>query len=350
MNRYGNIFSILFEMLVILLIFGGIGKEIFRVIKANLPKKGTTGDNVIDINMTRDQQKKLSGFGKIGIVVLLVLVAMFNSIYTLDETEDAVITTFGVPTIEEGSGLHFKIPFVQKIKKVSTETQGMRIGYDEHDVTIENEALMITKDFNFINVDFYLEWQVVDPVSFVYTAQEPATMLKTLAMSYIRDTIGSYGVDEVLTTGKSQIQAEIREKLTKRLESEGIGIAVRNVSIQDCDPPTSEVVRAFKAVEDAKQNAETTVYNATADKNKRILSAEAEANKILENAQAEKTARIKEAEGEVAKFNAMYAEYIKFPEITKQRMYYETMEKLLPEIKVIIQDDSGQVVNVLGKE
>ena len=94
----------------------------------------------------------------------------------------------------------------------------------------------------------------------------------------------------------------------------------------------------------------STIAKQTADKNKKILNAEAEANKILENAEADKTARIKEAEGEVAKFNAMYEEYIKFPEITKQRMYYETMEKLLPEIKVIIQDDSGKVVNVLTAE
>ena len=343
-----GIISLLLELLIPVLIIGSVGSELFKAIKR---KKGTVsvdGENVIDLNMTRDQQKKLSGFGKIAAVVVLVLAVALNGIYTLDETEDAVITTFGVPTIEEGSGLHFKIPFVQKIKKVSTETQGMRIGYDEYDNTIENEALMITKDFNFINVDFYIEWQVTDPVAFVYAAEDPVTMLKTLSMSYIRDTIGSYGVDEVLTTGKSQIQSEIKDKLTKRMEDEGIGVAVRNVSIQDCDPPTSEVVRAFKAVEDAKQNAETAVYNATADKNKRILAAEAEANKILENAQAEKTARIKEAEGEVAKFNAMYNEYIKFPEITKERMYYESMEKLLPEIKVIIQDDSGKVVNVLS--
>ena len=345
-----GIISLLLELLIPVLIIGSIGSELFKAIKR---KKGTSsvdGENVIDLNMTRDQQKKLSGFGKIAAVVVLVLAVVLNGIYTLDETEDAVITTFGVPAIEEGSGLHFKIPFVQKIKKVSTETQGMRIGYDEYDNTIENEALMITKDFNFINVDFYIEWQVVDPVAFVYASEEPVTLLKTLSMSYIRDTIGSYGVDEVLTTGKAQIQSEIKDKLTKRMEAEAIGVAVRNVSIQDCDPPTSEVVRAFKAVEDAKQNAETAVYNATADKNKRILNAEAEANQILENAQAEKTARIKEAEGEVAKFNAMYEEYIKFPEITKERMYYETMEKLLPEVKVIIQDDSGKVVNVLQGE
>lgn len=342
--------SNLIRILIPLIIIASIVSEVIKAVKK---KNGTTSennDNVIDLNMTREQKKKMSVLGKAGAAVFLALIVMLNSIYTLDETEDAVITTFGVPTVEEGSGLHFKIPFVQKVKKVSTETQGMRIGYDEYDNTIENEALMITKDFNFINVDFYIEWQVVDPVAFIYTSEEPVTLLKTLSMSYIRDTIGSYGVDEVLTTGKTQIQSEIREKLIKRLEAESIGLAVRNVSIQDCDPPTAEVIRAFKAVEDAKQNAETTVYNATADKNKRILNAEAEANKILENAEAEKTARIKEAEGEVAKFNAMYEEYIKFPGITKERMYYETMEKLLPEIKVIIQDDSGKVVNVLQGE
>ncbi len=346
----GNIISLLLRILVPVLIVASIVSEVLKAVKKKNGTATGNGDNVIDINMTRDQQKKVAGLGKAGAVVLVLLIIALNGIYTLDETKDAVITTFGVPTIEEGSGLHFKIPFVQKVEKVSTETQGMRIGYDEYDNTIENEALMITKDFNFINVDFYIEWQVVDPVAFVYASEEPVMLLKTLAMSYIRDTIGSYGVDEVLTTGKSQIQSEIREKLTKRLEDEAIGVAVRNVSIQDCDPPTTEVIQAFKAVEDAKQNAETAVYNATADKNKRILNAEAEANKILENAEAEKTARIKEAEGEVAKFNAMYEEYIKFPEITKERMYYETMEKLLPEVKVIIQDDSGQVVNVLSQE
>lgn len=278
---------------------------------------------------------------------LFLVITLLSSFYTLSETEDAIITTFGVPTVEEGSGLHFKIPFIQHVNKVNTETQGMRIGYDEHDNTIENEALMITKDFNFINVDFYIEWQIVDPIAYTYAAEEPVTALKTLAMSYIRDTIGSYSVDEVLTTGKAIIQSEIKDKLSKRIEDEGIGISVRNVSIQDSDPPTTEVVNAFKAVEDAKQNAETAVYNATAEKNKKLLAAEAEANKILESAEAEKTARIKEAEGEVAKFNAMYEEYIKFPSITKERMYYEAMEELLPDMKVIIQDDSGKVVNVL---
>lgn len=339
------------EVIIFAIVAVSLIVETVKYVKNKFGKKvNSNADGVIDVDLNPERKKKLRRIAIVAVVAVVALGTVFSSVYTLDETQDAVVTTFGVPSIEEGSGLHFKIPFIQKVKKVSTETQGMRIGYDEFDNTIENEALMITKDFNFINVDFYLEWQAVDPVAFVYAAEEPVTMLKTLAMSYIRDTIGSYGVDEVLTTGKAQIQSEIREKLTTRLEQEGIGIAIRNVSIQDSEPPTQEVIAAFKAVEDSKQNAETIVYNATADRNKKILAAEAEANQILENAEADKTARIKEAEGEVAKFNAMYEEYVKFPEITKERMYYETMEKLMPEIKVIIQDDSGQVVNVLPAE
>ena len=167
-------------------------------------------------------------------------------------------------------------------------------------------------------------------------------------MSYIRDTIGSYNIDEVLTTGKSQIQSEIRTKLIERMESEQLGITVRSVAIQDAEPPTTEVSAAFKAVEDAKQKAEETVNNAKTYRNQKIPAAEAQANSILESAEAEKQTRIREAEGQIARFNAMYDEYIKYPEITKTRMYYETMEELLPGLKVIIQDGKGNIVNVLG--
>ena len=144
------------------------------------------------------------------------------------------------------------------------------------------------------------------------------------------------------------IQAEIRTKLIERMEAEQIGITVRSVAIQDAEPPTVEVSAAFKAVEDAKQKAEETVNNAKTYRNQKIPSAEAQAKSILENAEAKKQTRIREAEGQIARFNAMYEEYIKYPEITKTRMYYEAMEELLPGLKVIIQDGKGNIVNVLG--
>ena len=279
---------------------------------------------------------------------VFLLVTILLSIYTINEDEDAVITTFGTPSIVEDSGLHFKMPFIQKLDKVDMSVRGMAIGYDANGTSIENESLMITKDFNFVNVDFYIEYQVTDAVAYLYAAEDPVMVLKTLAMSYIRDTVGSYNVDEVLTTGKGQIQSEIKEKLPARMEQEGLGITVRGVSIQDSEPPTTEVSNAFKAVEDAKQKAEEIVNGAKAYQNQKIPAAEAQVKSIIETATAEKAARIAEAQGQIARFNAMYEEYIKFPDVTMQRMYYEAMEDLLPGIKVIIQDGDGTIVNILG--
>lgn len=281
-------------------------------------------------------------------VTLAVTIFIFGGMYTLAENQDAVISTFGTPTIVENSGLHFKIPFVQSVYKIDMSVRGIAIGYDEYGNSIENESLMITNDFNFVSVDFYVEWQVTDPVAYLYNSEDPKLILKTLTMSYIRDTVGSYSVDEVLTTGKGQIQTEIKNKLIDRLAAENIGVTVRSVAIQDAEPPTVAVSNAFKAVEDAKQRAEETVNGANAYRNQKIPAAEAEAKSIIEEATAEKASRIAEAQGQIARFNSMYEEYIKFPEVTKQRMYYEAMEEVLPGVKVVLQDGNGTIVNVLG--
>ncbi|MBQ8806681.1 MAG: FtsH protease activity modulator HflK [Bacteroidaceae bacterium] len=285
------------------------------------------------------------------VIAILALIMVFTSIYTINEDQDAVLTTFGQPSVVSDSGMHFKLPFgIQKVKKVDMSVRGMAIGYDANGNSIENESLMITNDFNFVSVDFYLEWQVTDAVAYLYAAQDPELMVKTLAMSFIRDTVGSYSVDEVLTTGKAQIQTEIKEKLMERLAAENIGVTIRSVAIQDAEPPTAEVANAFKAVEDAKQNAETVVNGATAYKNQKLPAAEAQVKSIVEKATADKAARIAEAQGQIARFNAMYAEYIKFPGITMERMYYEAMEELLPGITVIVQDEDGTIVNILDKD
>lgn len=302
-------------------------------------------------NTYDNQVSKIVRIISLSVLAVLALVLVFTSFYTLDEDQDAVLTTFGQPSIVSDSGMHFKLPFgIQKVKKIDMSVRGMAIGYDEKGVTIENESLMITNDFNFVSVDFYIEWQVTDAVAYLYAAEDPELVVKTLAMSYIRDTVGSYSVDEVLTTGKAQIQTEIKEKLMERLNKENIGVTVRSVAIQDAEPPTAEVINAFKAVEDAKQNAETVVNGATAYKNKKLPAAEAQVKTITESAAAQKAARIAEAQGQIARFNAMYDEYIKFPDITMQRMYYEAMEELLPGITIIVQDEDGTIVNILGKD
>ncbi len=303
-------------------------------------------------NSTRDNEvSKVVRIVSLVAIGIFALILVLTSMYTINEDQDAVVTTFGQPSVVSDSGMHFKLPFgIQKVEKVDMSVRGMAIGYDANGNSIENESLMITNDFNFVSVDFYLEWQVTDAVAYLYAAQDPELMVKTLAMSFIRDTVGSYSVDEVLTTGKAQIQTEIKEKLMERLAAENIGVAIRSVAIQDAEPPTAEVANAFKAVEDAKQNAETVVNGATAYKNQKLPAAEAQVKSIVEKATADKAARIAEAQGQIARFNAMYAEYIKFPGITMERMYYEAMEELLPGITVIVQDEDGTIVNILGKD
>ena len=260
----------------------------------------------------------------------------------LDEENYAVVTTLGSPHAESQAGLHFKIPFIQNVRMVSKVIKGMPIGYDpETGESKLAECIMITKDFNFVDTEFYLEYMVDDPVKYLYASSDPEATLKMLAQSYIRDTVGVYNVDDVITTGKAEIQSEIKEKLTNRMIQEDIGLSVVNITIQDAFPPTQEVLNAFKNVENAKQGKETAINNANKDRNEKIPQAEAECDQIIKNAEAEKQSRINEAEGQVARFEQMYAEYSKYPLITKQRMFYETMEDVLPSMRLFIVDENG---------
>lgn len=325
-------------------------------------KKRNKADNVV-YEQTEASPKKPkrapSSVGKnVGRAMGMLVIAAFlcitalNSYYTLSEEEMAVVTTFGSPSVQESSGLHFKIPFVQKVIKISKAITGMQIGYTtdpnraagasiDNPVSLENESLMITNDFNLINVDFYVEYMVTDPVQAVRHRTVYESIIKNLAQSYIRDTVGLYNVDDVITTGKTQIQERIKEQLTNRLVEENIGYGIYNVSIQDSEMPRDDVANAFKAVEDAKQGMETAINTAKKYQSENIPKANAEADKLLQDAEAYKQQRINEANGQVARFEDTYAEYVKYPLITKKRMFYETMEELLPDLKVIIDNGSG---------
>lgn len=198
----------------------------------------------------------------IAAAVLVAAVLAFDSYYTLSEEEMAVVTTFGKPSVQEASGLHFKVPLIQQVTKISKAITGMQIGYTtdperaegasmENPVSIEKESLMITNDFNLINVDFYVEYMVTDPIQAVRHRNVYESIIKNLAQSYIRDTVGLYNVDDVITTGKTQIQERVKEQLTNRLVEENIGYGIYNVSIQDSGAQGGRI-QAFKAVEDAQ--------------------------------------------------------------------------------------------------
>ena len=284
----------------------------------------------------------------IAVIILAVVMLLFNSFYELNEDEYAVITTFGKPTVVSTPGLKFKIPFIQQKKIVSKATKGFAIGYDiKTNATLVSEAVMITVDYNFVDVDFYVEYRVTDPVKYLYSSEEPVGILKMLCQSYIRDTIGLYKVDDVITTGKSEIQAIIKEKISQRLEQEDLGIALVNIAMQDAEPPTVEVQQAFKAVETAKQEAETAINNANKYANEVLPAADADADEILQQAEAYKQSRIAEAEGQASRFRELYEEYAKYPEITRKRLYYEMFSEVFPDVKVIIQGADGSMQTVL---
>nr|WP_243134770.1 FtsH protease activity modulator HflK [Murimonas intestini] len=273
--------------------------------------------------------------------VVLVFLGM-GAFYQIQEQEQAVLITFGKPKAVTETGLHFKLPVIQQVKKVNTTIQGFPIGYDPAtNEPLDSESVMITNDYNFIDVDFFVEYRISDPVQYLYASKQPEDILKNIAQGSIRTVIGSYKVDDVLTTGKSEIQAKIKEMILTKMEEQDVGIQLVNITIQDSEPPTVEVMQAFKAVETAKQGKETSLNNANKYRNEKLPEAEATADQIIKNAEAKKQTRINEAEAQVSRFDSMYAEYEKNPVVTKQRMFYEAMEEVLPGMKIIIDNGDG---------
>ena len=301
------------------------------------------------MNLKPKKEFDASRFGKsvlIVVIALFLLTTVMGSFYNVSEQEQAVVTQFGKVVQTNTAGLYFKIPFIQRVHKVDMTTHGIGIGYvldgNGQNITVDDEGIMITSDFNFVDIDFYLEYKVSDPVAYIYNTDKPEASMKNIARASIRSTVIDYPVDEVITTAKGQIQAEAKERLTKALQDEEVGLTVVNLTVQDSEPPTDEIKQAFKAVETAKQGKETAVNNAKKYQSEQVPAAEAEADRIVQNAEAEKAARIAEAEGEAAKFNSIFEEYSKYPLITKQRMFYEAMENVLPGAKVIITDGNTQ--------
>ncbi len=285
---------------------------------------------------------------KLGIgvnVILLLLLVILSSAYTVKETETAIVTTFGRASENTKKGLQFKIPFVQQVTKVDTTVKGFPIGfeYDSEGSTssVDEESLMITNDFNLIDLDYYISYRVTDPIKFLYASGSPEMILKNMAMNCIRATAASYSVDSVLTVGKAEIQSNIRQTLIDKLEEEDIGISLVDASMQDVEPPTSEVKQAFKDVESARQEKESAINLANQYRNEKLPEAEAQVDRIKQEAAAKKDARINEAQGQAARFKEEFEEYKQYPFITKRRMFYETMEELLPSMKVVIDNGDG---------
>ena len=300
--------------------------------------------------------KKKPSFKRAGKTILAVLLALVvismagTCWYTVDDKEQAVVTTFGKVTDVVDAGIHFKLPLgIQQAYKVSTNVyQKIELGYTSGSSDFNSsESTMITGDYNIVNVDFFVEYKISDPVQYLYSSNNPELILRNLIQSQVRNVVGSSSVDAVLTDGKENIQMQVRDLVTGILDEYDIGLSLVDVKIQDAEPPTKEVVEAFKAVETAKQKAETVINDAKAYQNAQLPKAQAQADQLTQNAAYLKQKRINEATEQVAMFNAMYTEYANNPKITRSRMYYEAISEVLPGVKLYVNTGTGSDVQML---
>ncbi|WP_301108476.1 FtsH protease activity modulator HflK [Sporosarcina sp.] len=287
----------------------------------------------------------------LAITGLLLLLIVFTTWYTVDESEQAVVISFGKagePVVE--SGLHFKLPWpIQRAEILSKETYSIHFGYkqDKSGEIVDKETKMITGDEYIVLTDLTVQWRIVDPKKYLFNAEEPVEILRDAASASIRSVIGSSTIDAALTDGKAEIEAKTRDLLTNLVDNYDIGLAIQGVKLQDVELPNAEVRAAFTAVTDARETKNTKINEAKKYENQKTKEAIGERDAIKSQAKGKKTARVEQATGDVALFTDLYTEYAKNKVITRDRLIIETLEQVLPKAKLYIMNDSGETVKYL---
>ncbi|MGE8206342.1 FtsH protease activity modulator HflK [Heyndrickxia sp. NPDC080065] len=283
------------------------------------------------------------------ITVIVLGIVLVSSWYTVDESEQAVIMTFGKANeaVQE-PGLHFKLPWpIQSVEKLSKETFSLQFGYEEKKGNMKDfpdETKMITGDENILQADLVVQWKITNPEKYLFNSAEPKEILYNATSSSLRSIIGSSKIDDALTSGKAKIEAGVRELLSSLIEKYDIGISILAVKLQDVELPNADVRKAFTDVTDARETMNTKLNEADKYKNQRINEAEGEKDAIISKAEGEKASRIEIARGDVSVFNKLYSEYKKNPEVTKDRLVLETLEQVLPGAEIYIMNDDGNTM------
>lgn len=289
----------------------------------------------------------------LGVFGIIALIAVFTSWYTVDESEQAVIITFGrADETVTDSGLHFKLPWpVQTVEILSKETFSLQFGYKQNKEgeleVYDAETKMITGDNNIVLTDLVVQWKITDPRKYLFNSQNPEKILHSATSSAIRSIIGSSKIDEALTDGKGEIEVETRDLLVTLIEKYDIGVSILGVKLQDVELPNKDVRAAFTAVTDALETKNTKINEAKKYVNKRTSEAQGEKDAIISKAEGAKTARIQQAQGDVAVFNKMYEQYKGNQQITRERLILETLENVLPKAQLYIMNDDGSTMKYL---
>ena len=296
--------------------------------------------------------KRISRITGIALLILILGVIGFTTWYTVDESDQAVILTFGKvkETVTE-PGLHFKMPWpIQTVEKLSKETFSLKFGYKEENGEITDfpkETKMITGDENIVLADLVVQWKITDPPKYLFNSSKPEEILYNTTSAALRSIIGSSKIDDALTSGKAEIEADVRELLSELMGKYDVGISVLAVKLQDVELPNDDVRSAFTAVTDARETMNTKINEARKYENKRMNEAEGEKAAILSAAEGDKKQRTEAARGDVAVFDKLYAEYKNNKEITRSRLVIETLEQVLPNAELYIMNDDGNTLKYL---
>ncbi|MBC6713165.1 FtsH protease activity modulator HflK [Treponema sp. Marseille-Q3903] len=271
------------------------------------------------------------------IILGLAAITAFSGIYVVDETENAVITRFGKYTKTEGPGLHTKLPFgIEKnynvdIKTIRAEQFGFKTvksgRNNEYRNNISEESEMLTGDLNIVDVEWVIQYKVVEPKSWLFNIYERQQTIRDISRSVINTLVGDRTIFDVMSVDRSTIQNLAQEQMNNQFNSLGLGINVTTVQLQNVVPP-SEVQEAFEDVNKASQDMKRLINEGKEAYNSEIPKAQGEADRQIQIAEGYAAERINMAKGDVARFNSVYEEYKRSPRVTKERIYLETMDSI----------------------
>ncbi len=296
-----------------------------------------------------------------GLIVVLVAFGAFSSFYQIEPEEVGVVLRLGRFVGDTTpSGLHFKLPFgIDQVYKVPIERQltaelgfrtpGLRIHPEVAREDPKRESSMLTGDLNAAVVEWVVQYRIVDPYLFLFRVRNVDLTFRDMSEAVMREVVGDRTVNEVITIGRQEITIVALEKLQDLCDRYETGIKVDQVVLQDVTPP-EPVKPAFNEVNQAEQEKERLINEAQSEYNKAVPRARGEAEQQILTAEGYATNRVNSAKGEAARFNALYGEYRKAPEVTRQRIYLETLGKVLPKTgrKIIVDDDLEGVVPLLN--
>lgn len=298
---------------------------------------------------------------RLGIIAVVVLVGIFTSFYTVSADSQAVVLRFGKPVNTTNPGLHFKLPYgIDRAVNVEVKRQlKQEFGFGTPGATNpwqfsergeqELEKTMVTGDLNEALVEWVVQYRIEDPLQYLFEVRDPDATLRDLSESIMREIVGDRTVDEVITVGRQDIENVASDRLQKATIDYTMGLRIDQVQLKDVNPPR-RVQASFNEVNQAQQERERAINVANGEYNKEVPRARGEADRKISAADGYAAKRVNEAEGDVASFEALLVEYTDAPEITRRRLYLETMSEILPRLgkTVIIDEETKGLLPLLN--